>query len=104
MNIIGLPPASFVKKCKPKYRSRLSIASVAVRIGKTATMIRLEASVGPAEHRHAQIAHAGAAHLQHRGDEVYPRHQRADAGDLHRPEIVVDADARASRSVSLSGG
>jgi hypothetical protein len=33
----------------------------------------------PTEHRHAKVAHAGTAHLQHRGDEVYPRHQRAYA-------------------------
>ena len=48
---------------------------------------------GPAEHRHAQIAHAGRAHLQDRGDEIDARHQRADAGYLQRPDVVVDADA-----------
>ena len=35
----------------------------------------------------------GRAHLQDRGDEIDAGHQRADAGDLQRPEIIVDADA-----------
>ena len=43
MNIIALPPWSLVKKWNPKYRSSVSIASVAVRIGKAATISRLEA-------------------------------------------------------------
>ena len=47
----------------------------------------------PAEHRHAQVAHARRAHLQDRGHEIDAGQQRADAGDLQRPEVVVDADA-----------
>ena len=47
----------------------------------------------PAEHRHAHIGHAGCVHLQHRGDEVDAGQQGPDAGDLQRPEIIVDADA-----------
>ena len=39
-----LPPASLVKKWKPRYRSSVSIASVAVRIGNAATISRLAAS------------------------------------------------------------
>ena len=48
---------------------------------------------GPAEHRHAHIAHARRAHFQDGGDEIDAGHQRADAGDLQRPEVIVDADA-----------
>ena len=42
--IIWLPPASFVKKCMPRYRSSNSMMNVAVRIGNAATIRRLEAS------------------------------------------------------------
>ena len=47
----------------------------------------------PAENRHAHKAHPGRPRLKDRCDEVYSGHQRADAGDLQRPEIIVDADA-----------
>ena len=69
------------------------MAKVAVSTGKAATISRLDRQGGPAEHRHAHVAHARRAQLQDRGDEVDARQQRADAGDLQRPEIVVDADA-----------
>jgi hypothetical protein len=36
----------------------------------------------PAEHRHAQIGHAGGVHLQYRGDEVDPCQQCPHPGDL----------------------
>src|SRR5580692_13007087 len=44
MYIIGLPPSSGVKKWNPQYRSSSSSAKVAVRIGKAATISRLEAN------------------------------------------------------------
>ena len=47
----------------------------------------------PAEHRHPHIGHAGRVDLQDRGDEIDAGQQRADAGDLQRPQIVIDADA-----------
>ena len=47
----------------------------------------------PAEHRHAHIGHAGRANLQDRGDEIDAGQQRADAGNLQRPQVIVDADA-----------
>ena len=56
-------------------------------------MSRFEASARPAEDRHAHIAHPGCARFENRRDEIYARHQRTDARDLQRPEIVVDADA-----------
>ena len=46
----------------------------------------------PAENRHAHIAHARRAYFQNRGGEIDSGHQRADAGNLQRPEIIVDAD------------
>ncbi len=49
---------------------------------------------GPAEHRHAHVGHASGADLQNRRDQVDAGDQRADAGDLQRPQIIVDADAR----------
>ncbi len=45
----------------------------------------------PAEHRHAHVQHAGRAHLQNGGDQVDAGQQGADAGDLQRPKIIVDA-------------
>jgi hypothetical protein len=54
---------------------------------------------GPAEHRHAHIGHAGRAHLQDGRDEVDAGQQRADAGDLQRPQVIVDADAGENRQL-----
>ena len=48
----------------------------------------------PAENRHAHVTHAGGPHLQNRGDEIDAAQERADAGDLHRPQVVVHSDAR----------
>ena len=48
---------------------------------------------GPGEHRHAQVAHPRRAHLQDGGGQVHPGQKGADAGDLDRPQVVVDADA-----------
>jgi ribosomal protein S8E len=48
---------------------------------------------GPAEDWHAHQAHAGRPHLEDRRDEVDSRQQRANAGDLQRPKVVVDAYA-----------
>ena len=45
----------------------------------------------PAENRHAHIGHAGRVQLEDRRDEIDACQQRADAGDLQRPQIVVDA-------------
>ena len=67
---------------------------MAVRTGKAATMSRLDGKRGPAEDRHAHVAHSRRPQFQDRGDEIDSGQQRADAGDLQRPEIVVDADAR----------
>jgi hypothetical protein len=53
-------------------------------------MSRLVASA--VQQKHAHIAHTRRADFQNRGDEVDARHQRADAGDLQRPQIVVGAD------------
>lgn len=36
---------------------------------------------------------APGAQLQHCCDEIDASHQRADAGDFQRPDVVVDADA-----------
>ncbi len=47
---------------------------------------------GPAEHRHAKIGHARGAQFEDRGDEIDAAEQGADARDLQRPEVVVDAD------------
>jgi hypothetical protein len=44
MYIMALPPPVLVKKCMPRYRSSSSMTKVAVRIGKAATISRLEAS------------------------------------------------------------
>ena len=48
---------------------------------------------GPAENRHAHVAHARRAHLENRRHEIDPGHERADAGDQQRPKIIVDADS-----------
>ncbi|KOS76519.1 hypothetical protein DM46_2854 [Burkholderia mallei] len=48
----------------------------------------------PREHRHLHQCHAGRAHAQDRHEEVHAREQRADAGYLQRPQVIVDADAR----------
>ncbi len=48
---------------------------------------------GPAEDRHAQVTHAGTAHLEHRRDDINAGDQRADARYLYRPEVIIDADA-----------
>ena len=47
---------------------------------------------GPAEHGHAQVAHAGRADLEDRGHEIDAGHQRADAGDQQRPQVVIHTD------------
>ncbi len=46
---------------------------------------------GPAEDRHAHVPHSGRTRFENRGDEIYSGQQRADAGDLQCPEVVVDA-------------
>ena len=46
----------------------------------------------PAKHRHAHIGHAGGVYLEDGGDEIDPSQQRANAGDLHSPQVVVDPD------------
>jgi len=48
---------------------------------------------GPAEDRHAHVAHAGRAHLEDRGREIDACQQRAEAGYLQAPEVVIHADA-----------
>ena len=45
---------------------------------------------GPAEDRHPRIGHARGTDLEDRRDEIDAGEQRADAGDLDRPQIVVD--------------
>jgi len=44
MYIMALPPRSLVKKWNPQYRSSSSMAKVAVKIGKEATISRFEAT------------------------------------------------------------
>ena len=57
----------------------------------------------PAEDRHASIGHAGRADFQDRGDEIDAGQQRAHAGDLQRPEIIIDADARRKTQLRQRG-
>lgn len=49
---------------------------------------------GPTEHRHSQVAHTRRTHLEDGRHQVDAGKQRADAGDLDRPKIVIDPDAR----------
>ena len=49
---------------------------------------------GPAEHRHAQIAHAGRAHLQYGGDQIDAGDQRPYPRKLDGPKVVVHAHSR----------
>src|SRR3546814_5442066 len=44
----------------------------------------------PGEDRHLHQAHAGCTHLDDGGDEVDAGQQRADTGDLQRPDVVID--------------
>ena len=48
----------------------------------------------PAEHRHAQIAHALCPRLENGRHHVDAVHERSDTGNLDRPQVVVDAYAR----------
>ncbi len=48
----------------------------------------------PAEDRHAHVDHARSAQLEDRRDEVDARQERADPGDLQRPQVIIDADPR----------
>ena len=56
-------------------------------------MRRFRCKRRPAEHRHAHISHARCPRFEDRRDEIDAGQQGADAGDLQRPEVVVDADA-----------
>src|SRR3974390_1377397 len=49
---------------------------------------------GPAEHGHAHVAHSRRANLEDRRDEIDAGHERADAGDQDRPNVIVDAYSR----------
>ena len=54
----------------------------------------VRAQRGPGEHRHLHQRHAGRAHLDDGREQVHAGQQRADAGDLQRPDVVVDAHVR----------
>ena len=54
----------------------------------------VRAQRGPGEDRHFHQRHARRAHLDDGREQVHAGQQRSDAGDLQRPDVVVDADVR----------
>jgi hypothetical protein len=93
MNIMTLPPASFGKEVKAEVAVEQQHRERRREDRKRRDDQQIGRKRGPAEHRHAQVAHAPGAYLQHGCDQVDARHQRADTGYFERPQIVVDADA-----------